>query len=251
MSNKLRFFNIFDELTHVVLDWIYPRFCIGCEKQLQYPIQNYICSYCISDVPWIVGPQCMGCGKPNPTLNQKNFCELCKDETTWLWKRCFCFVKNEGIAKNIILEAKYSEMPYLIQNLFTLQAQKIFNILKFLDIDWIVPVPLSPARQKDRGYNQSALIAEKLSQLIQIPVSNQLLKKIKWTPPQATQGRLARLQNLKESFKASLNSRIKFPVRVLLVDDIMTTGSTLTACAQALYDIGIQEIYTFCLARSI
>jgi ComF family protein len=119
-----------------------------------------------------------------------------------------------------------------------------------LNIDHIVPVPLHPARLRGREFNQSLLLADQLSRQLKKPVSASHLIRAHATDPQTTLTRQERLRNLRQAFSVkqpdSLAGR-----RILLVDDVFTTGTTLNECAKVLLKAGIQSVFALTLARTI
>jgi len=158
------------------------------------------------------------------------------------------YQEKESIGKLIhILKYEYAEDVMeaisVLLNIFVTEYTHIFP-----QVDMIVPVPLHTKRFVERGFNQASLISEALSTHIQIPVEQHILFRIRHTPHQAKLERTARLKNVKGAFHVDLPDRIR-GMRVLLVDDVYTTGATMQACAKALHDAGASCIYGFTLAR--
>ena len=115
--------------------------------------------------------------------------------------------------------------------------------------DYLVPVPLHSLKKRGRGYNQSQVLAEEWSGLLEVPVNNELLKKVKHTGTQTQLGRSARLKNMESSICLKSNKRFDGK-RALIIDDVYTTGATTEACAKALKKIGFTEIGVFSLVYS-
>ena len=116
-------------------------------------------------------------------------------------------------------------------------------------VDLIVPIPLHPARMRKRGYNQSAKFAEGLSELLEIPFSDDLLERRIKTETQTRKSKLNRWENINGVF-AIKNSALLEGKKILLVDDVITTGSTLEACSQVLIDQGCQQLNIACIAEA-
>jgi len=114
--------------------------------------------------------------------------------------------------------------------------------------DLIVPVPLHPARLRERGFNQAHLLATMLGQKIGAPVSS-VLERVRYTTTQTAFDRIDRMENLHNAFRLRKKATVR-ELRVLLVDDILTTGSTLTECARVLREAGAQSIYAITAARA-
>lgn len=119
-----------------------------------------------------------------------------------------------------------------------------------IDIDMIIPVPLHPSRLREREFNQSLLLADQLSRHLARPVSAATLVRITATDPQTTLPRQARLQNLRKAFAVRRPENLK-EKRILLVDDVFTTGTTLHECAKALRQAGSGPVFALTLARTI
>jgi ComF family protein len=112
------------------------------------------------------------------------------------------------------------------------------------DVDLVVPVPLFPARRRARGFNQSALLAQPLAKALGLPLRHRLLARVRDTPPQAQLDAAARARNVEAAFRA----RPLQGERVLLIDDVHTTGATLEAAQEALFEAGASAVIALCLA---
>jgi ComF family protein len=119
-----------------------------------------------------------------------------------------------------------------------------------IDIDMIVPVPLHPSRLRAREFNQSLLLADQLSRFLARPVSATHLVRISATDPQTTLTRQARLRNLRKAFAVRRPQDLR-EKRILLVDDVFTTGTTLNECAKALREAGTGPVFALTLARTV
>ncbi|MFT3766723.1 MAG: phosphoribosyltransferase family protein [Minicystis sp.] len=118
-----------------------------------------------------------------------------------------------------------------------------------LDVDVVIPVPLHPARLAERGYNQAALLATEVARELAVPTSALALARTRHTPQQARLDRAARLGNVTGAFRVRLPAQVRGR-RVLLVDDVSTTGATLSACATALRDAGAAAVTALVVART-
>jgi ComF family protein len=117
-----------------------------------------------------------------------------------------------------------------------------------LSAEIIVPVPLHAARLRERGYNQAALLARELGKSIGLPVSENSLVRVRATRPQVELGAQERKENVRDAFCCS-NMELK-EKRILLIDDVCTTGATLEACSIALQQVGARSVWAFTLARA-
>ena len=196
----------------------------------------------------LIYPQtCSICGK----INTKPLCNKCNNKL----KKEYCFktdyytenknfiehsyfFRYKDIIREQILALKFKEKPYVYETIayFLKKSKKSFENLKKYDI--IIIVPISKQRYKERGYNQSQLIAKKISQILKIPINNKILYKNKNTVQQSTLNREQRIQNAAGVYQA-INCQKIVDKKILLIDDIYTTGSTVDECAKELVNNGI------------
>ena len=150
------------------------------------------------------------------------------------------FFKYENVIRSQILALKFQEKPYVYKTItyFLKNMQKSFENLKKYDI--IIVVPISKRRKSDRGYNQSELIAREISKIIKVPIAKKILYKSKNTVPQSSLNKKQREENAKGAYKAKKDVKL-YDKKILLIDDIYTTGSTLNECAKCLMKIGIKK----------
>lgn len=194
---------------------------------------------------------CAVCGK----LNTKSLCNKCKiklkkefqyrtenyqEDLTKNFIEHNYFFLYENLIRNQILALKFQEKPYVYRTIiyFLKNMQKSFENLKKYDI--IIVAPISWERKKERGYNQSYLIAKEISKIIKVPIKNKILYKIKNTPAQSSLNKIQREENVKGVYEAQ-NTSLIFNKKILLIDDIYTTGNTINECANALIQKGIKR----------
>ena len=167
-----------------------------------------------------------------------------------------CFWAYEGIAKKIIQKAKYRFYYDLLGELLVdsssfISRPEFSYFLKFLETKpVVVPVPLHPSREKWRGFNQAELIAKSLAARHKLSFNSHLLQRVKDTGHQVGRTRQERLKSVEGVF--SLNSKLYSlcsPVAVLLVDDVWTTGATLSECCKILKKAGAKQVWGLVLAR--
>ena len=200
----------------------------------------------------IIYPQICGiCGKMNKNA-LSNRCQK-KIEEEFIFKidsyekdinknflEHYYFFKYKDLIRRQILDIKFREKPYISQTIayFLKNIQKSFEKLEKYDI--IIVVPISKERQRERGYNQSELIAKKISIMINVPIKKDILYKTQNTVPQSTLNREQRIENSKGVYMVKKCQNIKNK-KILLIDDIYTTGSTLNECAKALRQKGMSK----------
>lgn len=200
----------------------------------------------------LIYPQVCGiCGK----LNKKSLCNSCKiklekefkfqtdryeEDFTRNYIEHNYFFKYENIIRSQILGLKFKEKPYICKTItyFLKNMQKSFENLKKYDI--IVIAPISKQRKQERGYNQSYLIAKELSKILKIPICNKILYKTRNTVPQSSLNKKQREENVKGVYKV-INIEKANNKKILLIDDIYTTGNTVNECAKILIENGIER----------
>ena len=157
--------------------------------------------------------------------------------------------RGRGIVREIIHEFKYARQIHL-RHLVAhwLRAALDDERLRDISFDLIVPVPLHPARQRERGFNQAGLLAESLSAETSMP-STPVLERIRYTTTQTALDRSERMENLHNAFRLRKNADVR-GLRVLLIDDVLTTGSTLSECARVLKRAGAISVHAATAARA-
>jgi len=207
---------IFDK----ILDLIYPQSCSICGKLNS----NSLCTKCKIKLEKEFNFQT---DKYENDLD-KNFIEH------------NYFFKYGNIIRSQILALKFQEKPYVYKTIayFLKNMQKSFENLKKYDI--IITVPISKKRKKERGYNQSILIAREISKIINAPIAKNILYKTKNTVPQSSLNKKQREENAKGVYKAT-NIANMYNKKILILDDIYTTGNTVNECARVLIEKGIKR----------
>jgi ComF family protein len=220
------------------LNLLFPQRCLGCGRE-----GDLICSSCQLSLPKLVPPLCPKCGRPQSSGI------LCPDCVPW--KAHIDGIRSpfrfEGLARQAVHQLKYKNLRSLAQTLADLLSQ--YLVLNPIPVDILMPVPLHPRRLKERGYNQSALLASHLGKSIGLPVDESCLARRKFLLPQArTQSVIERRRNVEEAFSCDKLSAGK---QVLLVDDVSTSGATLDACAEVLKQAGAKSVWGLVFAREI
>lgn len=220
------------------IDFIFPLKCAACN----YYSDKTICQKCLDKLPFIKKPICQRCGKP--TLYEVRICNQCRQRNFIFQNRSFGHYK--GNLKEIIIKYKFCHYSKLSQSL----ADLIIDCLpqEFLEASYITYVPMTRYKEKIRGYNQSKLLSIRIAKILGKNVSCLINKDIK-THSQSLLKVDQRLTNLKGVFSPAVKNKLSGSV--LIVDDIMTTGTTLQECAKVLKKIGFTKIYTATVARSL
>ena len=223
--------NMFVKLYHKACSVLFPANikCLICGDDLPQKQDIEICEKCRCKLHDIAESECcMRCGAP--ISGQGSFCLNCQNYNVEFDVARSDFV-YDGEIKQLIAGLKYNNKPYLSRTLSHFMAQK------YRELNWqadlIIPVPLSDARKKWRGYNQAQLLAEGVSEILNIPINTETLVKVKDTETQASLGLAERRTNLESCFKV-LDKYAVRGKKILLIDDVMTTGSTANACTHEL-----------------
>jgi ComF family protein len=220
------------------LSWLFPPKCSGCGQQ-----GAYICADCLNRLSPLKDLYCPVCRHPAVNGYTHPHCRR-PDQIDGLIS---CYVYR-GIIKRIIAKYKYKYVADLHHTLVELLLSELKHPLLFHSTWTLVPVPLHPARQRWRGFNQAELLAHSLSTQWQMPYSTHLLHRIRQTQSQMTLSAVARRHNLKHAFAVSPN--LPPPASVLLIDDVATTRATLRECAVVLKAAGVKQVWGLTLAQT-
>ena len=216
--------------------------CVYCGQRM--PDKFGFCQECYALIPFIKEPRCHGCGAENDGIF--DMCGKCLKEEKRIWCRAVAIMRMEGTGREMIHRLKYGKETAIARALGNITAEVWRDLI--VEADIIVPIPLHWIRQSLRGYNQSELFARILSAEINIPCKN-LLKRIKMTSKQASLNREQRKKNLIRAFSVKKEAICRNRT-ILLLDDVMTTGATLSSAASALLDAGAKNVKVLVLARA-
>ncbi|MEI7792773.1 MAG: ComF family protein [Candidatus Berkelbacteria bacterium] len=228
-------------IRQVLLNIFYPKLCVSCGKYGQY-----LCAGCAGEIELLKTPTCFYCGKISP--NGKS-CLNCRARMkTDLFAIIPAVRYDIGPMKEIIHQLKYCGVSELAEILAELIFQKIKN-LDFGKNIIIVPVPLNIKKKNIRGYNQAELLAKYLSDRLECDFAD-ILVRCRNTASQTTLHRRERLLNLKSAFRC-IDSNIIRGKTVLLIDDVATTGATLSECSNVLKESCAKKVIGVVAARNI
>jgi ComF family protein len=236
--NRRRVFTArLDEVKGKLIDFLFPPRCVGCGSE-----GSFICACCEASLPRLAYPICPTCSKPLAREDSCPHCRAWRPETDGI-RSPFAF---DGVVRQAIYQFKYGHFKALAAPL----GQMLDGYLdeEPLEADVLVPVPLHSSRLQERGYNQSALLAAELGRRSGLPVVGDCLVRLRHTKPQVkTAGAVERQRNLAGAFGCR-DGRLAGK-RILLIDDVCTTGATLSSCARALRVAGASLIWGLALAR--
>ena len=228
-----------EKLKSGVLDFVFPQSCVGCGKE-----GNFLCPSCRRQLPRIMPPLCPKCGRPQPS---GIVCPSCVG-----WQASVDGIRSpfrfEEAIRKAIHQLKYQNIRALAKPLAELLSD--YLVANPVPGEVLVPVPLHKKRLRERGYNQSSLLAKELGKLRGLPVVDNCLIRQKHASPQArTSSVEERRSNVAGAFICR-DSRLSGK-QVLLIDDVSTSGATIDACAAALKAAGAASVWGLALAREI
>lgn len=234
-------------LMHKIVNFMLPPQCLVCRTLTQSPHQ--LCPQCWQKLSFIGEPRCTRCGYPLPYHSGETLCLMCYQTPPPFHKGRSILHYNTAI-RTLILRLKHSDAIYLMPALGRWLVPHVQDMIQ--ECDLLIPVPLSRQRMMQRGFNQAALLAEKISAAYHCPIGYGLLKRSRHTRPQALQKRQQRLENLKNAFTLTPKGyQAVFNKRICLVDDVWTTGTTITECTRIL-SLGLpKSISVITLARVV
>ncbi len=225
----------------------YPATCVVCSGDVERP--EYLCEGCRSRAPRITSPFCAKCSEPfSGAITQTFRCANCEHRTLHFDSAVAAY-RSRGLVRKLVHEFKYRHQRYLRHPLAEWLGETMRDPrLQGRRFDLIVPVPLHPARERERGFNQATLLAELLSGRIAVPL-RAVLERIRYTTTQTAYDRAERMENLRDAFRLRKNMNVR-ELHVLLIDDVLTTGSTLSECARVLKEAGAISVYAATAARA-
>lgn len=238
-------------MLQTILDMLYPVRCPVC-GDIVIPRDRRICLPCEKKLQFICEPRCKRCSKPIGD-EQREYCRDC-ERKDYHFEYGYALWVYDSIMKKSISDFKYRYKKEYAEYYIEAVVSKYGNKIKHMAPDIIVPVPIHQSKYRDRGYNQAEILAKGIGAKLGIPVLPHLLLRNKKTLPQKQLNDKERLRNLQEAFEYNKHSAIYYTGKmdkVLLVDDIYTTGSTIEACTNVLLHNQSKNVYflTLCIGK--
>jgi len=236
-----------------LLNFLYPPECAACGKKFGLDSDARVCASCLAGVEPLPAPLCAVCGGPvEAATGSDSRCARCIDRPPH-------FRRARSIARyRPSAEDDPASLPALIRrHKYGLDQSVGRALAEFLgphlpiareDLDMVVPVPLHRSRLWWRGFNQAALLAAEVAHRLELPIDTNVLVRVRATNPQTYRHHDERLRNVRRAFRAPHPQRVAGQ-RILLVDDVMTTGATVEECARTLLDASAKAVDVFTLAR--
>lgn len=230
---------------YVALDFLLPPRCPICRGRIES--HGHLCGDCWSSLEMIAEPICRRCGIPFAHEVDEADCGACLARPPG-FDSAYAPVLYQGVGRDLVLGLKYGAMMAAVPAMARMMAVQLSRSAAPPDL--IVPVPLHWTRLLKRRFNQSQLLARDIGKDIGKPVQSRILRRIRATPSQGTLGRGKRFKNVKSAFSVPVSERGIFAGKnILLVDDVLTTGATASACAEALKEAGACRVDLVAFAR--
>ena len=221
-----------------LLDLALPQRCLVCGR-----FGAALHPQCLDELPRADGVRCPRCWAPSRRTDSGTLCDRCaEDEQVDGLDALRARFRFAGTARRSVIEGKFQGVTTLLESLASPLADEVQSNWR---LDVVVPIPLAPARRRQRGFNQSELVARRIAEVHGLPLRLDLLERARETDAQAALDAQHRQQNVRGAFVA----RGVTGLRVLLVDDVTTTGATLNEAARALKAAGATHVFALALAR--
>ncbi|MBI3358424.1 MAG: ComF family protein [Nitrospirae bacterium] len=228
---------------------LYPRTCVECEQDIGSEERDAIfCASCATQLVHLSGPVCFVCSAPfvseaATSHSPSHRCGECRENPPLFLKAITPFL-YEGPLSTAICQFKYKKKPHLAAPL----ARLIANDLSNISTDYVMAIPLHSFRLRGREFNQSLLLARQIGITLSLPYFVDVMIRTRETPPQVGLSRKERDENIKGAFKVTQPNAIQ-DRRILLIDDVYTTGATLKEGARTLMRAGAKEVIVATIAR--
>lgn len=224
----MKFFAI--EIFADFISLFYPRYCFACDQGLAKG-EETVCSACMLELPrthYHTDPQ-------NALMNRL------QGRVPLQFAAAFFLFRKRGKVQRLLHQLKYNNHPEIGETLGQVYGHDLREYYFDQKVDVIIPVPLHASRKRKRGYNQSAEFGKGLSKSLNKPCPEDVLVRITKTETQTKKTKLKRWQNVKEVFHVARPDQL-YQQNVLLVDDVITTGATIEACAKMLLEVGCKSV---------
>jgi ComF family protein len=226
---------VYEPYLSALADLFYPERCVGCERRAS----DVLCRTCFDALPRVGSPVCGRCGLP--TAFATFVCEECKN-VDFGFQSARAPLKYDGVGKQVVHALKYRGYKRVVGRL---AAPLMLQVVGENHFDAVVPVPLHSSRLRKRGFNQAELLAKGLAEKMKATVSD-TLEVVRSTRDQVELSAAQRRANVAGAYTATKPLRGK----ILLIDDVFTTGATLSACAGTMVRAGAEEVHALSLCRT-
>ncbi|MDE6613921.1 MAG: ComF family protein [Clostridia bacterium] len=220
--------------------------CIVCDKELREQSRYGLCDDCLKEMTFLKDDICKKCGRLQ--YNEADYCLTCQNHTRYFDIARSCVVYDEK-AKEIVRGLKFGRRKYMAKYVSNFLMERYAECFADKEIDYIVPVPIMKKRQEERGYNQAEAIAKKLGEHYGLKIKTDVVEKIRQNAEQAKLTGKEREENVIGVYKVAKPEDVK-DKRILIVDDVMTTGSTASELAKILIKAKARNVYVLTFAST-
>jgi ComF family protein len=242
--------DLFSGMLNRFLAFFYPEICQVCRTERAAASASYLGERCRSAIRYIEAPFCDRCGLPFEGDITVSFeCANCHDQQLY-FRAARAAVELTGPIQEIVHRYKYNHATWFETFLAEVLIARAKPVLNPSEWEYIVPIPLHWLKLRERSFNQSLRLARHLSRGTGIPIHNGLLRRVQPTSTQTRLSRAERAENVKRAF-AFRGRRKLSGERIILVDDVLTTGATASACAKLLLQNGASLVDVWTVARGI
>jgi ComF family protein len=240
--------SVIANLSRDVLRLFFPIICTLCGDRLNETDQ-VICDRCRREMPRVLDPTCRRCGNPAVRV-ASDTCRLCrKMKPSFDCARAVAIYA--GPAEQLVRDLKYDSRLELGPVMAGMMVVTWERSMAFERIDVVIPVPLHPARRRERGFNQAEHIAAPFAEMMNAPMSTEAVVRVRPTVSQTRLDLAQRVENVDGAFEPAAESREELDGKsVVLIDDVCTTGATGSACAEAIRQAGAPRVVLFTFARA-
>lgn len=225
-------------------DLFFPLHCAGCGRSIG---SGWFCGTCRIALRPIQPPRCETCSQPHAGAMEEFVCANCRGRA-FHFECAVAVLQSRTIVRDLIHRLKYGGELWLVLPLADFLEQGLADPrLEGMAFDAIVPVPLHPRRRREREFNQAEMLGRELARRRNLPFVEPLVR-VRYTVTQTHFDRKRRMQNLRDAFILRQNTNVQGK-HLLLVDDVLTTGSTLDECARVLLEAGAESVRALTVAR--
>ena len=237
------------EMWTALLDILFPERCLSCGTGLKTRPEISYCTRCLQDIRWLREPLCTKCGKQfEYAAGGSHLCGYCL-VNGWHFKEARAVVHYKPPVTEAVKMFKYKGKMHGLATLTAL-AHQYFQLQELPQPDLLVPVPLHARRLRQRGFNQALILCRRIFPAWRDRLAPAVLERHFETQPQTGLGAAERRRNVRNVFQVRRPEKIKNK-KILLVDDVFTTGATVNECARTLMKNQASEVNVFTFARAI
>lgn len=236
---------ILNNLVNYFDDLMFPEFkCFACGREAK-DLDYHLCDNCKESLPFIKGVVCFKCGYP--VIDGNDYCDYCRSRN-YDFDEARAVFEYDASTRGTILGIKYSNQKYLAK----IFARLMLDVLNEWNVkpDILVPVPITDSRRKERGYNQAELIANELANLTGLPVITKIVSRKNDSKIQKGLSMKDRFENMKGAFEVDRRYILKFK-KVLIIDDVFTTGATVSELSRTIRKTGPDRVYVLTVGKAL